>query len=1193
MKKKEHFFSTIPFLRIMKIYFLLVCFSVVKVFASDLYAQKITLNMTNAKLKKILKEIEKKSDYSFFYNSSIVNVDKKQSLNVNDYIIEDALQTLFSNSEIDYSYVRNQIILFPRNKPELRERIENLLRKNEQKASSSMTPDKISEVLIESLQNTISGTVKDAATGIAIPGASVVVKNTNTGTATNFDGEFTLEAAADAVLVISYLGYRTMEVSVNGQDDLSILLEEDASQLDEVVVVGYGTQRKATVTGAVTAVKGAVLESSPAISVSNSLAGRLPGVVIIQTSGEPGNDESNITIRGTNTLGNNQPLVVIDGIPDRDGGISRLNSNDIENISVLKDASAAIYGARAANGAIIITTKQGSSGKPTITYNADFGLSQPTFVPEMSNAVEYADIRNELPIYNLPAGEWSAASQAIRNAGSYTPQDAGTGVINAVFSPADVQGYLNRSDPYLYPDSDWFDATFQDWASQSRHNLSVSGGSDKVKYFSSLGYSDQEGIYKNSSTRYQQYNFRLNTTATINDYVVAKMGMAYRKEDRSLPTESSDAIFRMLMRGKPTDVAVWPGGLPGPDIENGQQPVVISTNATGYDREKRDYLQFTGSLDITNPWVDGLKLTLLAGVDQRFDQRKLWETPWDLYFLDRDTYTSTGEVILNGAQRSSFTNPRLLQQSRSQLNVNLTALLNYERSFGNHTISALAGVTKETIGIEELSGSRIDFLSDAIDQLTVGGEDGQVADGVAYNRNRLGYYGRFQYNFKEKYLAEFIWRYDGSYIFPSNDRFGFFPGFLAGWNISNEEFFNIDFINNLKIRASYGQMGNDQVAFDDNGDGQISNDELREYAYLSIYDFNRYPINGAVQTTILEPLLANNNFTWERANNFNIGLDGRVLDNKISFVLEYFLNKRDQILIQQTGSTPGSSGIADRLPPVNAGEVTNKGFEFAVNYFGGDPDSFSFDVGINGGVAKNTVDFMDEIPGAPTYQRQEGKPIRSHFVYQSDGAFLDEADIAANTLDYSGVTSQLRPGDMKFKDINNDGVINGDDQVRLDENDTPTFNFGATFNASYKNFDLSVLLQGATGASLRIFTESGDIGNYLKYSYDNRWSIDNPSSVHPRLASRGDTYYTGGAFGQNSYLLFSKDYLRIKNVSLGYNFPTDMIEPFGLSNFRIYVSGLNLATFAKNKIFDPESNAGNGRAYPQSRVINTGFSLTF
>ncbi|WP_161991897.1 TonB-dependent receptor [Flagellimonas algicola] len=1177
----------------MKIYFLLVCFSMVKVLASDLYAQNITLNMKNAKLKTILKEIEKKSDYSFFYNSSIVNVDKKRSLSVNNTVIDDALSVLFLETEIDYSYVRNQIILFPKNQPEIKEKIENLLRENEQKVSASISPEKINEVLIDHLQNTITGTVVDAATNIAVPGASVVVKNTNNGTATDFDGLFTLEAAPDAVLIVSYLGYRTMEVPVNGQTNLTIQMQEDASQLDEVVVVGYGTQRKATVTGAVTAVKGAVLESSPAISVSNSLAGRLPGVVIIQTSGEPGNDESNITIRGTNTLGNNQPLVVIDGIPDRDGGIGRLNPNDIENISVLKDASAAIYGARAANGAIIVTTKQGQTGKPTITYTADFGLSQPTFVPEMSNAVEYADIRNELPIYNLPASEWTAASQAIRTNGSYTPLDPGTGVVNAVFSPADVQGYLNQSDPYLYPDSDWFDATFKDWTSQSRHNLSISGGSEKIKYFSSLGYSDQDGIYENSSTRYQQYNFRLNTTATINDYVTAKMGMAYRKEDRSLPTESSDAIFRMLMRGKPTDVAVWPGGLPGPDIENGQQPVVIATNETGYDREKRDYLQFTGSVDITNPWIDGLKLTLLAGVDQRFDQRKLWETPWDLYFLDRDTYVNTGEVILNGAQRSSFTAPQLQQWSRNQLNVNLTALLNYEKSFGDHTIGALAGVTRETINIEELFGSRLNFLSDAIDQLTVGGEDGQVADGVAFNRNRLGYYGRVQYNFKEKYLAEFIWRYDGSYIFPENDRFGFFPGFLVGWNISNEEFFNVDFVNNLKIRASYGQMGNDQVAFDDDGDGLISDDELREYAYLSIYDFNRYPINGAVQTTILEPLLANNNFTWERANNFNIGLDGRLMDNKIAFVLEYFLNKRDQILIQQTGSTPGSSGIADRLPPVNAGEVTNKGFEFALNYFGGDPDGFSWDAGINGGVAKNTVDFMDEVPGAPSYQRMEGKPIRSHFVFQSDGAFLDEAEIAANTLDYSGVTSQLRPGDMKFKDINNDGVIDGDDQVRLDENDTPTFNFGATFNASYKNFDLSVLLQGATGASLRIFTESGDIGNYLKYSYDNRWSIDNPSSVHPRLASRGDTYYTGGSFGQNSYLLFSKDYLRIKNVSVGYNFPTDVIAPFGLSAARVYLSGLNLATFAENKIFDPESNAGNGRAYPQSRVINAGFSLTF
>ncbi len=1034
----------------------------------------------------------------------------------------------------------------------------------------------------------ITGTVTAASDGLPLPGVSIVdVNEPTTGANTDFDGNYSLAVSdGNTSLRFSYIGFTSTVIAVNNQSTINVVMQEDVANLEEVVVVGYGTQKKATVTGAVTAVQGAVLETSPAISVSNSLAGRLPGVVIIQTSGEPGNDESSISIRGTNTLGNNEPLVVIDGIPDRDGGIGRLNSLDIANISVLKDASAAIYGARAANGAIIVTTKQGKAGKPTITYDADFGLNQPTRIPELSNSLEYFSIRNEDAIFNsnIPSNQWADALAAFESTGSYTiPGTSET--VGANFQPDQVAGHRNASDPWLYPNTDWFGATFKDWATQSRHNISISGGSEKIKYFSSFGYSDQDAYYKNSANRYQQYNFRINTDVTLTDHITTKLGFAYRKEDRRFPTEGAGAIFRMLMRGKPHEPAIWPTGEPGPDIENGQQPVVVTTNATGYDRQPTDYLQITASVDITNPWVDGLKLTLLAGVDQSQERQKLWETPWELFFLDRDNYIATGNPVLNGAIRSNFTDPRLTQSSSNILNTNLTALLNYDRTFGeDHTINVLAGVTREVFQGEFISAFRREFISDAVDQLFAGGAT-QTVDGSAYNRTRLGYYGRFQYNYKEKYLAEFIWRYDGSYIFPGADRFGFFPGVLAGWNINNEDWFDIKSIDYLKLRASYGQMGNDQVFFNDN---------LQEFAFLSTYGFNEFPIDGQVVTTLEETVLANPSFTWERANNFNVGLDGIVLDGKLSFTLEYFLNKRDQILIQKTGSTPGSSGIANLLPPVNAGKVDNKGYEFAVNYYGGNADSFKWDVGINGGHAKNEVVFLDEVPGAPEYQLQEGKPINSYLVYEADGAFLDEAAIASNTLDYSEVTPNLKPGDLKFKDVNGDGVINGDDRVRLEENDTPTFNFGATFNASYKNFDLSLLMQGATGASIFIRTESGDIGNYLKYSHDNRWSINNPSSVHPRLASRNNTYYTNpGTFGNNTYYLFSKDYMRLKNLQIAYNFPKRLIEPFGLSRFRVYVSGLNLLTFDKYKIYDPEATNTAGTYYPQARIINTGFSLTF
>ncbi|MEA1786413.1 TonB-dependent receptor [Arenibacter sp. GZD96] len=1032
---------------------------------------------------------------------------------------------------------------------------------------------------------TVTGTVTAESDGLPLPGASIVDANDPTkGVITDFDGNYSITLSSGTTsLRFSSIGFKTVLIAVNNRSTVNVVMEDDVANLDEVVVVGYGTQKKATVTGAVTAVKGDVLEIAPAISFSNTLAGRLPGVVIIQTNGEPGNDESTITIRGNNTLGNSSPLIVIDGIPDRDGGIGRLNGRDIENVTVLKDASAAIYGARAANGALIVTTKQGKTGKPTITYDADFGINQPTRVPAMANARQYANIRNELPIYNLPSNEWAAASSAIQSAGFYTSPTPGLGTIDAVFSPDAVSQF--GTDPYLFPDTDWFGATFKEWAEQSNHNLSISGGSEDIKYFSSVGYQNQDGIYKNSNTRFQQYNFRINTDIKINDYISTKLGVMFRKEERKLPTEEAGAIFRMLMRGRPTDVAIFPNGLPGPDIENGQNPVVITTNATGFDSRPTDFTQFTGSVDIKNPWVKGLKLTLLAGVDLSNERQKKWETPWTLYSLDRATYLDTGVPVLNSSIRSTFTDARLFEASSNITNTNLTAMLNYDFNLGeDNTFNILAGVTQEKFRGNFFSAFRRNFISTAIDQLFAGGSEQQDTNGSAFNRARLGYYGRAQYNYKEKYLAEFIWRYDGSFIFPEADRFGFFPGFLAGWNVSNEDFFNVKFVDFLKIRGSYGEMGNDQVFF---------GGELQEFAFLSNFAFNQFPVNNQVVTTLEEAILANPNFTWEKAKNFNIGLDAILFNGKIDLTLEYFLNQREQILIQQTGSTPGSSGIGNLLPPVNAGEVDNEGFEFAINYNGGKDGGLKYDIGFNGGYAQNEVVFMDEIPGAPSYQRQEGKAIGGRLVYLSDGAFLNQAEIDANTIDYSAATATLRPGDMKFKDFNGDGRIDADDQVRLDEGITPTFNFGVTMNLHYKGFDVSVLFQGATGASLPIQTESGDIGNYLAWSANNRWSIDNPSSVHPRLASRGDTFFTGGNFGNNTYFLFSKDYVRLKNLQVAYNFPSKLVEPFGLSNFKVYVSGLNLLTWAKSDIFDPESTNGAGTIYPQSRVINTGFSLTF
>jgi len=1037
---------------------------------------------------------------------------------------------------------------------------------------------------------TVKGKIVDEQNA-PIAGVSIVQKGTTNGVVTSATGEYSITVPVGATLVVTSIGFADAELTVIDATSLDLQLKSLPQHLTDVVVVGYATQKKVTVTGAVSSIKGENLVKSPAVDLSNSLSGRLPGLVVIQTSGEPGNDGATVSIRGTNTIGDNSPMVVIDGVPDRDGGLGRLNPRDVETISVLKDASAAIYGARSANGVILITTKKGATGKPKITYDFNYGWNQPARIPEMSNAYEYASIMNEIPIYKtIPVGEWGAAWDAIKQTGTYDSPTTGVSTLNANYSPEAVQKHRDHSDPWRYPDTDWFDDAFKDWSHQNRHNLQLSGGSENIRYFTSIGYVYQDAYYNNSATKYEQYNFRTNLTAKVNEYISATVGVMARREQRRFPTESAGSIFRMLMRGRPTEPEVWPdrgqygGPLPGPDIENGQNPYVITTNATGYFDHPRNLLQTNGLVDITNPWVKGLKLTLSGAFDQSDETQKIWQTPWMLYYWDKITYEDDGVTPkLVGAIRSNFTDPRLTQTYFKKQNVNLTAILTYDKKIGtDHTLNVLAGVTKETYEGEGFLAYRRNYISPAIDQLFAGGLDGQNTNGNAYDRPRLGYYGRAQYNYKEKYLAEFVWRYDGSYMFAEDHRFGFFPGILLGWNISNEDFFHVKFINYLKLRASYGQMGNDRIVF---------NDVLQEFRYLSTYSFGRYPINGAVATTLTETALENPLVTWEEANNFNVGLDASLFNNKVDLVMEFFKNKRDLLFITNEAQTPASAGIT--LPPINAGQLDNTGFEMAVNYNGKFGNGWVFKAGINGGYAKNTVVKVPEIAGAPEYQLQKGHPFEAYLVYKSAGVFRDQEDINKNTIDYSDVTGTLIPGDMKFEDVNGDGKIDGDDRVRLDKNLVPTLNYGITFELRYKSFDLNILFQGASGAAIRIQTESGDIGNFLKYSYDHRWSIENPSSEHPRLASRGDTYYTGGAYGNNTYYLFDKNYLRLKNLELGYNVPSSILSKAGISALRFFFNGLNLFTIDKMKVYDPEATVDSGVFYPQARVLNAGLSLTF
>ncbi|WP_165796110.1 TonB-dependent receptor [Siphonobacter curvatus] len=1135
----------------------------------EILNQRVTIAVKNQDLEKVLSRLAKIAKVHFLYSPELIAADRKVNLTLHNQSVGAALQELLNPLDLTYQVMGEQVVL--KRKPAT-----VLVAQN-----SALTEEKVeeSETPLAPVDITIKGVVLEED-GTPLVGVSVQVKGTTTGTTTKADGSYQLTVPnTEAVLIFSYVGFLKQEVPVGSKTTIDVRLQSDTQALSEVVVVGYGEQKKETVTGAVTTVKGTDLVKSPAVNLSNSIAGRMPGVIAVQRSGEPGYDGAGIRIRGTNTLGNSDALIVVDGIPARAGGFDRINPADIETISVLKDASAAIYGARAANGVILITTKRGKTGKPELSYSFNQGFSQPTVIPKLANASQFAEMRNELEIFNLPSSEWAAATAAFRSTGSYTRPDGS--VKSAPYKPEDFQKFADGSDPWFHPNTNWFKDALKTWSPQSRHNVQLSGGTENVKYLTSIGYQNQDAYYKNSATGYKQYDLRLNLDANINKYVHVSLGSIARQESRRFPTKSAGTVFRMLMRGLPTQPAFWPNGMPGPDIENGENPVVITTNQTGYDRDTRYYWQTNGSIDIKVPGVEGLKFTGTAALDKYVKQTKRWETPWYLY-THQGAFESDGvtPVLVRGKRGPA--EPRLTQGNEDQLNILLGGIGTYERKFGDHALTLLAGVNKETIRNDNFSAYRRYFISTAIDQLFAGGDLERTNNGGAWERARLNYFGRVAYNYKEKYLAEFLWRYDGSYMFPENTRYGFFPGIMAGWQISEENFFknNVNFINYLKLRASYGQMGNDQIYYDNT---------LQEYQYYSTAGFGTYVINNQLQKTLFESRVPNPNITWEVANNSNIGLEGQLFNGKINFEFEYFYNKRTSILWRKNASIPQTTGM--KLPAENIGKMQNTGFEFKVGHSGQKGD-FRYNVSFNGGYAKNKVLFWDEAPGAPAWQRTTGKPLNAFLFYEYDGVFKDQADIDAtlSRVDYSAISNTIRPGDMKYKDYDRNGKITPDDRVRGNKNTIPTLQGGLNGSFFYKNFDLSVLFQYATGAQLYVSTgESGSIGNYLLDVYQHRWTVDNPSDKHPRIADRSNQYYSN----DNTYWLRSSDYIRLKNLELGYTLPSTLSKQIGMNAVRFYVNGLNLFTVDKLKVYDPEADNTTGQYYPPARIINTGLSITF
>ena len=1035
--------------------------------------------------------------------------------------------------------------------------------------------------LVFAQQKTIKGIVVDA-TGEPLIGVNVSVKGTTIGIITDIDGKYTLEVPTNATLVFSYIGYRTQEHSVGNQTTINITLQEDTQNIDEVVVVGYGVQKKETVTGSVSTLKGDDLVKSPVANLSNAIAGKMSGVVTYQRSGEPGYDGATIRIRGSNTLGNNDPLIVIDGVAARAGGLERLDPNEIETMSVLKDASAAIYGARAANGVILITTKKGRMGKkPEFTYSFNQGWSKPTNLPEMCDAVEYSELMNELYM-----------NKAMLNPAKNNGQTMGEYTLFR--TPEEIELYRNGSDPWRYPNTDWYAATFKNWSPQRVHNASLEGGSDKYQYFVNFGHKYTDGLYHKSANNYKQFNLRMNVDAQFNDFIKVGAQLMGRQENRNFPSQGAGDLLWFTSRGRPTDQAYWPNGLPGPAQEYGRNPVVACTDETGYTHDKRYYIQSNAKVEITQPWIKGLKLTASVSYDKYLKQSKTWFQPWTLYDWDKVSYEADGKTpkLTPMLSYPNHEDPDLSMESTDQTNTVLSGILTYDRNFGDHGVNFLIGMERDWSNAESFNAYRRYFLSNALHHFNAGGDKEKNArsDGDNWERARMNYFGRMAYNYKEKYLAEFVWRYDGSYMFAEGNRFGFFPGILLGYRISEEDFWkeNLSFIDYFKIRASWGQMGNDQVYFDGS---------LREYQFSPTYYYEwGMVIDNADEKGLRISRFPNPNITWERANNFNIGIETRTFDNRLYLEADYFYNKRSNILWRRNASIPTTSGLT--LPAENIGKVDNTGFDFKIEWSDNIGKDWHYSISATGGYAKNTIKFWDEAPGAPEWQKSTGHPMNTSLYYEYDGVFKDwdEINDIANRPNYDGITkdADLRPGDMKFKDLDGDGKITPDDRYRSDRTNEPKWTYGITGNLQWKNFDLSVLFQGAADSWTKVYWEAGDIGNYPKYVYDKHWSIENPSSLYPRVNERSAYYWDGTAAGSNTYWMVNTNYIRLKNLEIGWTLPKAWLSQTKLISYaRIYVNGVNLLTFSPCKDIDPESTRSNATNYPQSKIINVGFTVTF
>jgi TonB-linked SusC/RagA family outer membrane protein len=1002
---------------------------------------------------------------------------------------------------------------------------------------------------------TIKGHVTDSKTGVALPGVTIKIKGSQAGVNTNTNGDFTLQVPDNATLVVSYVGYITTEVPVNGQTNLNIQLEPDEKKLDEVIVLGYGTQKKTSVTAAVSTLNVGDVTQKPVVNLTNDLVGRVAGVIAVQGSGEPGFDGSSFSIRGVGSVGGSAALLIVDGVP-RD--FSRLDPNTIATVSILKDAAAvAPYGVAGANGVVLVTTKQGTTGAPVLSLNSYYGIQNPTRLPQFVNSYQYAIMENVAA--------------------------ANSGVATVPFSANDLTLFQNHTDPDIHANSQPLKEITTPNRPLSYTNVSLIGGSDNVKYFTSVGYTHQDGMW--APTYLDKYNVDLNLTAKATKTTTVNLSINGSVEDQHFPSQSAGTIIGQAQRITPNFPVRYSNGDPAGYIAQSVYSEIFNSGY-GFNENRSTFTQFSINQELP---VKGLSLKAAVSYDFAPAVVRNYVLPMPFYTVNGNATPYTYTLGYQGSAKPSFNESYNQNQAFTY-----QGTLNYARSFGKSDVSFLGVVEERIVKSENFNAARIDYNL-AIDELNYGGPAPTDATngGASSGSKQLGYIYRADYAYNKEYLLEATGSYDGSYLFAPGHRFGFFPAFSVGWVASQEAFIKqFKWIDFLKIRGSYGQVG----AY------PVSGGNIQTYSYLSAYNLtsNSAVLNGSATQGINEGTVGNPNITWERSNKTDVALEATLFNGLFGIEADYFYEKRSNMLIGSSEILPGEYGQSVAL--TNAGVMSNHGVELTLRSTHTFSNGLRLDIGGTFTYTRNKLIATNE--NASTYnnpnRRTTGRQLGTQFGLQALGYYTPADFTNPNATSPTLVTGEpvpsfgvVHPGDIKYADLNGDGKIDVNDNTVIGHPQAPGIIYGLSPHVSYKHFDLDLLIQGSGQSNIQLNSfiawPFNFLGSASELSYTQYWTPDRTNVLYPRLT----TAPTSNNTQTSSWFERNDAYIRIKSAELGYTFSNKLIHN-AFKSLRLYVSGENIATWTpwmKEKL-DPE-NSGSDQNYYQQRVFSVGVNAKF